>query len=468
MDSNPSVDNASTLGLRIAQYLIRIGTSTITDSERWNNDWDKALHGLAAKDLFNYLRVPMAHMYSEDPTGPLQLKTFLEEHLFTSQKEALKVWKDDKDAHFLTVWVLMDKKERRKYLMKGLEQACDLAMLGQDARATCPDITLSALMKEGGKGFWHLFKNHTKGMKASDPGKFLLPTSAWWAKVQDAQPFTEVDKLVFELVALQRNEFITQFIACTGDYVFHEFANPNPGPEVKGVKEMLNTDRFFLGGMIQSMYHTASKPTIRCENCAKSPDEIEGNPKFMVCSACKSKLDFVIHYCSQTCQEQDWCHHKKHCGKKKVSKELKGTVNDPYWQYPDTPDQFRNIPKRDDGDKDADYFLFDEEERPIRVIVPHPFQRMTFRIMRADALTPKEEQGVEAIGEYLLNNMSNHPGLSRERILAQLGREYGEEMMPRIELFARLTGEVGYAGTTYVEKTGESMAAFHLSRMMGL
>jgi Zn finger protein HypA/HybF involved in hydrogenase expression len=41
------------------------------------------------------------------------------------------------------------------------------------------------------------------------------------------------------------------------------------------------------------------KPQIRCENCTKTPEEIGGNPKFMLCSNCKSKLDFVVYYCSQ-------------------------------------------------------------------------------------------------------------------------------------------------------------------------
>jgi hypothetical protein len=40
------------------------------------------------------------------------------------------------------------------------------------------------------------------------------------------------------------------------------------------------------------------KPIIRCENCAKSPEEIGHNVKFMQCSVCKSKLDFTVHYCS--------------------------------------------------------------------------------------------------------------------------------------------------------------------------
>lgn len=41
------------------------------------------------------------------------------------------------------------------------------------------------------------------------------------------------------------------------------------------------------------------KPVIRCENCTKSPEQIGRNAKFMLCSVCMSKLDFVVHYCSR-------------------------------------------------------------------------------------------------------------------------------------------------------------------------
>jgi hypothetical protein len=41
------------------------------------------------------------------------------------------------------------------------------------------------------------------------------------------------------------------------------------------------------------------EPIIRCENCTKSDKEIGVDAKFMLCSGCRSKLDFTVHYCSQ-------------------------------------------------------------------------------------------------------------------------------------------------------------------------
>ena len=41
------------------------------------------------------------------------------------------------------------------------------------------------------------------------------------------------------------------------------------------------------------------KPLIRCEGCTKTPEDIGGNARFLICSNCRSKLDFVVYYCSK-------------------------------------------------------------------------------------------------------------------------------------------------------------------------
>jgi hypothetical protein len=150
-------------------------------------------------------------------------------------------------------------------------------------------------------------------------------------------------------------------------------------------------------------------------------------------------------------------------------------VNDPFWKYSDVSDHLRHVPinKNDTisinsmgfpppepsypysqalqrqislitNDKDADYFLFDELQRPIRVALPDGYTKLAFRMMRSDALSTCEKKGVQPIGEYLLKTMSNLPGLSRERILGQLSREYGEEAAGKIDDFEKLAVRNGY------------------------
>jgi len=68
-------------------------------------------------------------------------------------------------------------------------------------------------------------------------------------------------------------------------------------PGMDAVKEMTNPEFTKLWGEIE--LEAPSKPIIRCENCAKSPDMFEDGVKFMQCSVCKAKLSFTVHYCSQ-------------------------------------------------------------------------------------------------------------------------------------------------------------------------
>jgi hypothetical protein len=37
----------------------------------------------------------------------------------------------------------------------------------------------------------------------------------------------------------------------------------------------------------------------RCQNCTISEPELAPGHQFMVCSRCRSKLDFIVHYCSK-------------------------------------------------------------------------------------------------------------------------------------------------------------------------
>jgi hypothetical protein len=50
--------------------------------------------------------------------------------------------------------------------------------------------------------------------------------------------------------------------------------------------------------------------------------------------------------------------------------------------------------------------------------------KMTFRIICSFSIFGSDPQGVDVIAEYLIKAMGNTPGLSRERIIAQLNKEY--------------------------------------------
>ena len=173
-------------------------------------------------------------------------------------------------------------------------------------------------------------------------------------------------------------------------------------------------------------------------------------------------LSYYWHLCQRRpcailfgeCQKEDWCRHKKHCGKSRVSKKLQGTVHDPHWATSELPDHTRQIRYAEDGSIDfsslgfevpehastyspalqrqvslltadsmTDYFLFDFKDCPIRFALFDPWMKMTFCAVRGDVLSG--EDGLEAMAECLIKAMGLRPGLGWDRILAQLEQEYG-------------------------------------------
>jgi hypothetical protein len=112
------------------------------------------------------------------------------------------------------------------------------------------------------------------------------------------------------------------------------------------------------------------------------------------------------------------------------------------------------------GDKEAEYFLFDDTDRPIRFILYDMWTKMAFRILRSDVMFGPEQRGVEALAEHLIKFMGDKPGLSREIILAQLEREYGGDVTSKVENLERMATVNGYqSGTTFLETMSKNVTS---------
>jgi hypothetical protein len=77
------------------------------------------------------------------------------------------------------------------------------------------------------------------------------------------------------------------------------------GPGIDPVLNMMKDDGtgfnpFNANVWAKTLADIREKPLIRCENCGKTSEDVEGDVKFMVCSKCKAKLNFSVHYCSQS------------------------------------------------------------------------------------------------------------------------------------------------------------------------
>ncbi|KAG2107653.1 uncharacterized protein F5147DRAFT_753510 [Suillus discolor] len=420
-------------------------TDVKQDALKWDKEWEAAIASSTAADILK----EMSRFLGDSCFTPDTIKV---------QNTVAKILHRLFDeGHFDTIWLLLNVAEKKRHIHEGLKGACEARTLwGQDCRALCPEVT-------GGKGFVD-FLARVLELSESSLQPAFLPNS-WWEQASN----------------LPNPWWTRHFVLSSVFSVVSDITNRSKG--MKGVLYLMeNTKGYVARALAQAKTTTRDKPLVRCENCTKTPEEIGQGVRFMVCSVCKAKLNFEIHYCSQSCQKQDWSLHKRACGKKPVSKGLSGTKGDSLWAFGDsnpTAEMLRNFDKegrqltslRDIGvnpckgkrtpaaerqaemleaDRNVDYFLFTASGEAVRFVIDDPGAKMIFRINRGWVMTQvTSDTGVDAMGEYILKVMSGYPGLSRSIILKQLCEEHGEGTTEKIAWLEKKSREHGKS--TFIE-----------------
>ena len=101
----------------------------------------------------------------------------------------------------------------------------------------------------------------------------------------------------FMCMAAISDSTVAHFLIHTAISIVHDFSNGSPGMDP--VTNFMQSQGLIANAWGKAFAGMRDKPVIRCEHCIKTPEEIGRDVKFMLCSACKSKLDFPVHYCSQ-------------------------------------------------------------------------------------------------------------------------------------------------------------------------
>jgi hypothetical protein len=108
------------------------------------------------------------------------------------------------------------------------------------------------------------------------------------------------------------------------------------------------------------------------------------------------------------------------------------------------------------ADKSADYFLFDEADQPVRIVLFDMWTRLQFRQMRMGAWSENCSDGLmytAVMAQHLVKHWGSQPGLSREGILRQFGLEYGEDVKGEIADLERKGVQRGLGEESFLDMT---------------
>jgi hypothetical protein len=191
-----------------------ITSSVETDPVQWNKEWDKALHPFSAKDVY----AELGWVWSSDTLNSSQgteYAEYLKARLIRLQNMVAELWTSLSEEHdnFITAWLLLEEPDRQMHLLNGLVEACKESSRGVDARAMCPDIKISSMLKRKGKAYVDFIDSFTKGkMEVGQNDVYQIPSQWWETAVDPSNPLSQEVNSPFARLTIQRNEFISESI----------------------------------------------------------------------------------------------------------------------------------------------------------------------------------------------------------------------------------------------------------------
>lgn len=222
-NSSSSAVHASTVNLD-AKPSYWVDTLNITkhsiDPALWNKEWERALRKLTPKKIYLQLSARLYRLWeSNNANANLALMVYpagLKEEAAMLQGAIFDPLDDETMQYYTTAWLLLNDEQRKQRLMNGLEEACRRVLLGQDTRAMCPEITITALAKHRGQPFLDLVNSFRSGRQARG-GEFYIPPSAWWdmAKVE----VRNVRIPMFTVLTILRGSFISTWLLLAGPLI---------------------------------------------------------------------------------------------------------------------------------------------------------------------------------------------------------------------------------------------------------
>jgi hypothetical protein len=156
-----------------------------TDPGRWNKGWEKTLPLLsAAKYVYPKLGEQAYQKVDWNRAKISRHRTELRGRVCTLRENFVKLWSrmPNNNKQFITAWQLLKEKERKRHLLKGLEEAIAHGKFRQDTRAMCPELTITTMLKEQECAFPAFLDTYRNTKRELGSGKMYTLPNEWWNK----------------------------------------------------------------------------------------------------------------------------------------------------------------------------------------------------------------------------------------------------------------------------------------------
>ncbi|KAG8929349.1 hypothetical protein FRC01_004466 [Tulasnella sp. 417] len=225
-------------------------------------------------------------------------------------------------------WLSLPAERRQDHLLKAIIANCN----GPGAelnRTLCPELSISFLERDEGKGFLQLLLTSCPPSGAQLVEPILVGHTAFDAIYNDSNGHVSQRRTVEEwrilvtMAKYERNMFLCTFLlnVCM---IVKGLGLPKPSKTHKGLtslsKRVEEMKRSPLPDVYTGSLKEIHKQGVRiCANCRKKEEELPDGRRFMQCIRRRDLQSRKVVYCDRACQTNDWKNgnppHKTVCGK---------------------------------------------------------------------------------------------------------------------------------------------------------
>ena len=184
--------------------------SIADDISKWEEAWEGVLGRLSSsEDVFPVLK----EFWNLEQPGSLalfDLSNRIRGQTLRSQDLTRKLLIELDQRRFMLV--VLNDEDAKRHLLYGMKEACAQVSLRENARALCPEITISTMMNRG-RPIFDKFATFFCGyveFAAADGGLTLLESDWWSSAVSMPEPWPVDVQFAFKQLTMQRNEFISE------------------------------------------------------------------------------------------------------------------------------------------------------------------------------------------------------------------------------------------------------------------